>query len=186
MEREHATRSPNAVAAVWGFAEATVFFLVPDVWLSYVALRSIRGALVACLYATAGAVVGGLVMYAWGALDPDGAVAMLARVPAVSDAMIERVGAELSHEGLPALFVGPFVGTPYKIYAAKAAPTAIGLFPFLLVSVPARVVRFALVSLIVGGIAARWFDQWSVKQKAWILTGFWILFYAVFLTLMPG
>ena len=30
----------KALAALWGFAEATVFFIVPDVHLSWLALRS--------------------------------------------------------------------------------------------------------------------------------------------------
>jgi hypothetical protein len=60
------------------------------------------------------------------------------------------------------------------------------MIPFLLVSVPARLIRFALVSLIVGGIAGRWLGRSSLQLKTWILTGFWILFYALFLALMPG
>jgi hypothetical protein len=35
---------PKALAVLWGFAEATVFFIVPDVQLSWLALRSRRTA----------------------------------------------------------------------------------------------------------------------------------------------
>jgi len=42
------------VAALWGLAEATLFFIVPDVFLSLVALRDRRAALVACGWAIPG------------------------------------------------------------------------------------------------------------------------------------
>src|SRR5437868_1692315 len=57
-------------ALAWGYAEATLFFLVPDVLLSWVALRDPRAAGVACFWALAGALLGGATMYAWGAADP--------------------------------------------------------------------------------------------------------------------
>ena len=58
------------IAGIWGFAEATLFFIVPDVWLTLIAVR--RGlvpALAACGWALAGALAGGLAMYAWGVFD---------------------------------------------------------------------------------------------------------------------
>ena len=61
---------PFAAAFAWGFAEATLFFVVPDVWLTLIAVRrGLRPALVACGWALAGALAGGLAMYAWGAFD---------------------------------------------------------------------------------------------------------------------
>ena len=108
------------------------------------------------------------------------------RIPAISGAMIERVGSDLAEGGLLALFVGPFVGTPYKIYAAKAAGAGIGFVHFLLVSIPARLLRFALVSLIVGWISKRPLSAWSRPVKLWLLGGFWVVFYLLFLTLMPS
>ncbi len=44
----------GAAAAAWGFAEATLFFLAPDVYLTRIALRDWRGALLASLAAAAG------------------------------------------------------------------------------------------------------------------------------------
>ena len=45
----------RVAVAVWGFAEATLFFIVPDVLLSYVALKNLRAALLTCFIATGGA-----------------------------------------------------------------------------------------------------------------------------------
>jgi hypothetical protein len=41
----------NAVAFLWGIAEATFFFIVPDVLLSWLALSSHRRGLIACVFA---------------------------------------------------------------------------------------------------------------------------------------
>jgi len=44
----------NLVALSWGFAEATFFFIVPDVFLSRIALDRIRTAWAASVWATLG------------------------------------------------------------------------------------------------------------------------------------
>src|SRR5258706_1708194 len=51
---------------VWGLAESSFFFFVPDVGLTFLALRNYRAALRATLAALAGALIGGALMYAWG------------------------------------------------------------------------------------------------------------------------
>src|SRR3546814_3695958 len=59
-ESGQATRAAHAVSLLWGFAEATVFFVVPDVWISRRALSSWRAALRGCGFALAGALGGGV------------------------------------------------------------------------------------------------------------------------------
>jgi membrane protein YqaA with SNARE-associated domain len=49
----------------WGLAESTFFFFVPDVVLTFSALRNYRMALRAAVAALAGALIGGTLMYAW-------------------------------------------------------------------------------------------------------------------------
>ena len=173
-------------AVLWGLAEATLFFVVPDVLLSLVAVERLRPALIASLLAACGALAGGAAMYTWGAQDEPAAVAALQRVPAVSPTMIERVDAELADSGLVTLFVGPFTGKPYKIYAVKAAAHGVSLPVFLLISFPARALRFLLISLVVNGLSMTVFGSWPLERR-WMLVGvFWVLFYLVFWLLMPS
>jgi hypothetical protein len=47
----------NCIAALWAFAEATLFFIVPDVWLSLAGRENLRRGLMACLNALVGALV---------------------------------------------------------------------------------------------------------------------------------
>ena len=52
-------RGPEILAALWGFAESTLFFIVPDVLLTWLALSLPRRALRACYWALGGALAGG-------------------------------------------------------------------------------------------------------------------------------
>jgi membrane protein YqaA with SNARE-associated domain len=175
------------VAALWGLAEGTVFFLVPDVCLTWVALRDRRAALRACAAALAGALVGGLLMYEWGARDPAAARALLDRVPAISQGMIARVETEIAARGALALFIGPLRGTPYKIYAVLSGERGEGLALFLAVSVPARLLRFVLLTLLAAWVSARPpVAAWSLRAKRTVHAAFWGAFYSAYLLLLPS
>jgi len=52
-----------AAAAAWGLAEATLFFIVPDVLLSWLAAFRPRVAWPAVLTCLVGALAGGVIMY---------------------------------------------------------------------------------------------------------------------------
>ena len=58
------SKYPSVIAFIWGFAEATVFFIIPDVWLTAVTLKADRRqtgeAFGWCL---AGAILGGILVY---------------------------------------------------------------------------------------------------------------------------
>jgi membrane protein YqaA with SNARE-associated domain len=166
----------SLAALAWGFAEATLFFLVPDVLLTWIALSDARAAWRACLWALAGALLGGLLMFAWGWFDHASALAALDYVPAVSAEMCEDVAEQLREDGARALFVGPATGTPYKIYAVQAPHADIDPPLFLLVSVPARLVRFVLVT----GLAillCRLTCRWPLRAHRLGHVLIWIAFY---------
>ena len=71
------------LAFFWGLAEATLFFIVPDVLLTLVALFSFRRSarVLACILL--GALAGGTIMFYFGAKDPAQAKAVVLRVPFV-------------------------------------------------------------------------------------------------------
>src|SRR5437764_358085 len=92
-------RAVRWIAALWGLAEATLFFLVPDVYLSAVGLGNLRAALEGCLWALAGALTGGVAMYFWGAHDAAGAGRALDLIPAIGAGTIVRVRGELLARG---------------------------------------------------------------------------------------
>ncbi len=173
----------HAVAFLWGFAEATLFFIVPDVWLTLMSLRGIRKALVGCVYAASGALMGGVVMYLWGRSAPSTALSAMDAIPAISRGLIHRVMDELSSTGIIALFVGPFSGAPYKLYAVVSGALEIPLILFILISIPARLVRFILLSTMAGVLSRRVHTE--TREKAPVILLLWGLFYAIFFALMP-
>lgn len=149
-------------------------------FLTLVALRDRRVALRACAAATAGAVAGGLLMYLWGAADPAGAIAALLTLPAIGRGMIEEVGKSLDARGFLALFLGPLTGTPYKIYAVEAGQRHLGMTPFLLVSLPARGVRFVVLSLAASWVARRPLAAWTPGRKRLLAIALWTVFYTLY------
>jgi len=171
----------SLIPLLWGFAEATLFFIVPDVPLTFIALLKGHGAaLRAACFAAAGAVAGAAVMYAWGARDPAAAVAMLERIPAIGPRMIARVGERLAQWGMAAIPLGGVSGVPFKIYAVMAAQSGIGVAVFLAFALPARLARFAAAVLIVDAIGRGPLGRLAARHRVLMLAGFWILFYAAY------
>jgi membrane protein YqaA with SNARE-associated domain len=176
-----------AAAVLWGFAEATLFFIVPDVLLTGIAVRHGRhAALVATAWTIVGAVAGGALMYRWGMQDPAGATATLDRLPAIAPAMIARVGADLQGAGLPAMALGAFSGVPYKIYAVMAPGAGIGLARFLAASVPIRALRFIVVVIVADRLNRLLAVRLGARRRLAVLAAVWLLFYGAYFALMPN
>ncbi len=174
----------NALASLWGFAEATVFFIVPDVQLSWLALRSPKRGLIACLFALLGALIGGSAMWMWGRFDPDAARAIFESLPAISGATIASVRQQFANSGIAALILGPLLGTPYKIYAVEAADLGHGLAIFLAVSIPARLTRFVLVTIVAGAVSRALRRRVSLRTVQSIHVACWAVFYSWFFAVM--
>lgn len=174
-------------AALWGFAEATLFFLVPDLLLTFVALaRGLRRALQACLWAAAGAVLGGAVMYAWAAAEPEAARAGVEALPAISADLVDSVRQDLAQWGLLALILAGVTGVPYKILVIAAPAVGLHWAPFLGASLVARLARFALAVALAGAIDALLARRLARRGRLALLAGFWLVFYGAYFALMPG
>jgi membrane protein YqaA with SNARE-associated domain len=177
-------RQRNWLAVLWGFAEATVFFIVPDVLLSWFALENLRRALTACLFATCGALLGGSIVWLAGHQDPAPLRAVYAALPAIDAGMIDTVRQQLQSEGLTALFLGPLKGTPYKLYALEGGNLRLSFLAFLLISVPARLVRFVLVALVTAGISRLLSSRLKPAGRRSALIAAWVVFYGWYFHVM--
>ena len=110
-----------AAAAVWGFAEATLFFIVPDVLLTYAVLKfGLKRALQLSAVAAAAAVLGGIVLWLWSGEDAEAARHAMLMVPAVGPDLLARAGRETAGFWPLDLVVGAVTGMPYKLYAVEA------------------------------------------------------------------
>jgi membrane protein DedA with SNARE-associated domain len=185
-DKESSASRPMAVATLWGFAEATLFFIVPDVWTSVAGRTQLKTGLQACLFAMAGALLGGTLMYVWGSLDEAAAITVVEKLPAISTDMVERANSELDeHKGF-ALFTGPLRVTPYKIYAVHSSGAGIGFVTFLLVSLPSRLIRFLAITLF-SHYALKLLPLFRIKiRPLTALVTAWVVFYIFYFTLLPG
>jgi membrane protein YqaA with SNARE-associated domain len=171
------------VGAAWGFAEATLFFLVPDIGLTFLAILAPGQAWAGCASAIAGALVGGAVMYAWGGRANARVDEVLLRLPAIDRKEIAAVRESVGRSRLGALFLGPLRGTPYKLYAVESGRRGLPFVRFLVVSIPARGIRFVIATALALWLAAGPLSAWSPASQAALALGFWIVFYAAYFRL---
>ncbi|HLY41532.1 MAG TPA: hypothetical protein VKR52_09965 [Terracidiphilus sp.] len=172
-------------ALLWGFAEGTLFFIVPDVLISLVALVRPRHAWRHIVMAVAGAAIAGSVLFGWSSQHPENAHKAVARVPLVTPQMFAHVDQSYRSHGLAAVFLGPLSGTPYKIYAVEA-PRYLREAVFLSVTVPARAERFVIIWALfaLGGFLVRKGFKCSDSQLAAGHVCAWLLIYASYACVM--
>lgn len=180
------SRSTKTVSFVWGLLEAALFFVIPDVLLTWVASRyGTRRAIVASLWAVAGAAIGGMITYQWGAHASESAFTYMGWLPGVDTAMIQSVTTGIQADGPQALLGGPLRGEPFKLYAAAAGAQGESIVELVLWTIPGRLWRFVALSGLFGLIregcsrlTGRNIDRPLVVF--WAL--FWLMVYAVFWT----
>jgi hypothetical protein len=175
---------PLWIVAGWSAAEAAIFFLVADVPISWIAVRSgTKAAILAAIVAALTSVVGAAVVFLWAGRDPTGAAATMASLPAIDSALIARAAADY-HRGPLAMLIGSFNGTPFKLYALEAAK--VPDYGLLFVTPIIRLPRFLLVALFVGGVS-HFLSRWlNVRRRLTLLAIAWVLFYAFYFTAMPA
>lgn len=166
---------------IWGLAEATWFFIIPDVILSLYALRTKRFKYVvyANIVAVSGAMLGGIIIFIWSSLHSESVETMMLSIPAVHDYMIEHVHSSMSDNTFTALITGPLFGVPYKLFAS-AAPEHTGILLFLVFTIPARLLRFLAVSVIAYVLSHYVFKTLSMRMKIIIWFVVWLIVYIIY------
>lgn len=176
------------IAGLWGLAESTLWFVVPDVFLSALATRfRLAQVWAPTILAALAATLGGALIYAWAQTDPGSVYAVFDAMPAISAELLAAATVAMAAVDWPiGLVKGAFSGTPYKTFAAGAGVVERDLITFLAVSAPARLLRFAVV---VGATAylRMHFRLWGIERMLLptVLIG-WVGFYAWFWTVMPN
>lgn len=170
------------ISFVWGFLEATVFFIVPDVWLTWLVLDHPKKAFHNSLWMLAGALLGGSVLFFLGTRFPDHSD-WFTRIPAIHAEMIQMVSSDLEAKGGISLLLGPIKGIPYKLFAFQAS-SEMSFLMFILISFPARLLRFIAVTSAAWLIARTFLQNHSLKTKRMILITCWVCFYCWYFSVM--
>jgi hypothetical protein len=170
------------VAFAWGVAEAIFFFIVPDVWLTLIATRSLRSAMKATIVALAGALAGGALVVVFAHASPEAAHTFLLHIPGINAHLLERVAGQVDEHSLLAVLIGPLKGIPYKIYAVEWGRRGGGLGEFLLISIPARWLRFA-IAVVIARIVVRLIEPLTHRRagiEGLLLAVIWVAFYTFY------
>ena len=175
---------PLWIVAGWSAAEAAIFFIVADVPISWIAVRSgTRAALLAALVAALASVAGTLAVLFWASRDPAGAAATMAALPGIDPALVSEA-ASLYAQGFDAVLAGSFSGIPFKLFGLEAAKQ--GGILFVLFSPLLRVPRFLAIAVFVGGVS-HFLKRWmSVRQRLALLLVLWVAFYSWYFSVMPA
>lgn len=140
------------LAFLWGVAEACLFFVVPDVPVSLIALAcGWRAGLRAAVAAAAGAMLGGTALALFASQAPETAIALVDAVPAIPTAMIARMQAMMAGTDSAAGLAGVLIwaslsGIPYKIAAASAPGLGIPVWELALLTPLVRLPRFVALA----------------------------------------
>lgn len=165
------------IGFVWGFAEGTAFFVVPDVYLGLVALFHWKRGLWAMVAAIVGAMVGGSVMYSLAMRDISTINLFLERIPLINAEMISDIANKMQMHGLITMVNGPLRGIPYKIYAVQAGGQALPYLPFLIFTILARLERLLPVTLLAGALGKRF--QKFIEQHASFVVVIYIVIWGI-------
>lgn len=171
------------VGAGWGFAEALLFFIVPDVWLGLVALYAPRRTLITLAAIVLGATAGATTLYLVTLALGDGLSGVIVALPGITDADLTQARAELADQGAIAFLNGVLQGLPVKVYIHAAALDGIDLaqvIPFTLLNRIERMLLFGLIMAVLGWLGRPVVRRWPRGCLA--LYGIaWIIFYTGFL-----
>ena len=167
------TKTALVIAFLWGLAEGLVFFVVPDVYVGFVAIFSASAGLSALVFSVIGSLVSAVVVFLVTPLLGKNLNHLLLHIPGISEKMIQGVVHALQTNGFLSLINAPLSGVPYKIYSVNAALQHFPLFQYLLWSIPSRLERILPVT-IVALILGRLF-----KKNILAFTTIWIVGYAL-------
>ncbi|PVB59914.1 hypothetical protein [Labrenzia sp. 011] len=170
----------RTLAALWGFSEATLFFIVPDVLLTGLALTSLKRALRAALTAALAATLGGALVWICANHDPQATRAVLLHVPGISASSFVNAQRLLQDGLFEGMLRGAFTGLPYKVFAAEAGTNGTSPWLFALASPIVRLPRFVVMVLAARGLSCLVGTRLSDGAKRALALGIWAGFYVFY------
>lgn len=176
-------RLPETVGALWGAAEATVFFVVPDVWISFMALRSFSTGFRAALGTLIGAVAAGTGLAVFATQAPETAFALVGAVPGVTSEVFARASVLADQPQPVGMVMGSISGLPYRVFAVLLGPE-MSIWAFVGTSVLARAPRFFATLLLTWLVARFLLAKASSRTVHGLLVAIWCAIYVVFFALI--
>ena len=93
--------------------------------------------------------------------------------------MLGHVQTTMSQNPLISLISGPIFGVPYKLFAS-VAPNYVEYTTFIIFTIPARLLRFIIVTCLAYYLSHQLFSYLNEKLKTIIWLIIWILVYVIY------
>jgi len=165
------------IAFLWGFTEASFFFLIPDIILTYIwVFYGFKKSLKASFFALLGALLGGAVMYLLSIFYPIFIHNILLHIPLINEKMILTSQAGLVKNSFYDMILAPWKWIPYKIYAYEVWKLNLSFWQFIIFSIPARFIRFFLSLSLASLIWYLFKNNIQKYKKHWILLFIFVWF----------
>ena len=164
------------------------FFIVPDVYIGFATLYSLRAGLVAWTSSVVGSLVAVCVIYALIRIFGVPYVDFLDAIPGISGGLLDRTAISLVADGLPWTPLLVLGGIPLKVYAGLATTLGFSLGSVFLWTVFARVVRIAPVYALLALVRLVFRRSIDTHARGWFIAYVigWSLFYAFYFMRMRG
>lgn len=176
-------RAGVAILAAWGFAEALVLPVVPDVLLYLLVAIAPRRTAMLFAASVIGALVGTAILYTVATARPEFAASIVLAVPGIDPLMVDAARRQVSGgDPLSLAAFGP--GTPLKAYTVAWASGAGTMSGLVIGTVLNRITRIGpglLIAAAVGVLAPRWLRRHQRLILLAYLIG-WTIVYAVYLS----
>lgn len=141
------------LAFLWGWSEATWFFVVPDVLLTFTALLGWRVVVLATASAALGSMLGAATLYALPEPALQALIAWWKALPVVREAMFSAAAAHLQ-SGPWGMSEGPAAGIPYRVYVSLCREAGTPLSSVLWVTPWVRLERMIFPPLVALAVLA--------------------------------
>jgi membrane protein YqaA with SNARE-associated domain len=128
----------------------------------------------------AGALVGGSLLYGFAAWQPAHAAQAVDAVPGITHHVWQEAQTNYDQTGLLAILYGPLKTIPYKVYTILAPPNDVSYLQFIAISVPARMLRFVLLTALVAAVSNLLSKFASLRSRYLIFACCWITAYILY------
>ncbi|WP_129661776.1 hypothetical protein [Rothia uropygialis] len=172
----------STIAFAWGFADATVWCISPEVWTSNVALKNLARGGAITWGALAGTLAGGVCTYriAQEVGKRENAQRLL-RIPGISAETLRHANAEVKEDGARALASGAVEDLPYKVHASALGIQQAPMGEFLFWSAASRMTRIGIVTngvAVLGSISHSIAPRLTKAVGPLVLNAGWAAYYA--------
>lgn len=167
------------VGLLWGIGEGTWFFIIPDIALSFFALKGWKPALISTAATVIGAMVAAISLFSLFSLLPSSQLKIIQlwqSLPGFYPKMLEVATLHLKEQQGRGLLMGPNSGIPYRFYVLEAYKQGISLGDILLWTPIARLERIAVAPIVVLFLKFFLKKKFDEKKVNKFLT-FFIFFY---------